>query len=122
MTTSLTLLAQTNGFEAIDEGNGIGIAITGMAIVFSALAVISLFLRLLPIILRRLEPILPSLEARAHPPTTAEQLPSDNARIIAAIGYVLHHEMKRATHSNLSEGGLPGSGRASEVTPRPART
>ena len=100
MTVSHLLLAQTKGFEAISEGNGLGIAITGMAIVFSALAVISIFLRLLPIILEKLEPILPRLESRNQPPTTAEQLPSDNARIIAAIGYVLQMEMKKAAQKD----------------------
>lgn len=99
MTNTLTLLAQTRGMEAISEGNGIGISITGMAIVFFALTIISLFIRLLPEMLKVMEPILPRLESHTQPPTSAEQTSADHERIIAAIGYVLHMESQRASQS-----------------------
>lgn len=70
-----------------------------MLIVFFALAIISLFIRLLPVVLEKLEPILPRLESHTQPPTSAEQLPADKERIIAAIGYVLHLEMERAAQN-----------------------
>ena len=96
MDTTNLLLAQSSGFQAISRGNGVSIAITGMLIVFVALTVISLFIRMLPEILAWLGPILPKLEPHGHPPTVAEQLPLDNERIVAAIGYVLHREMEKA--------------------------
>gem|GEM_PF-831685 len=106
MTTTLSplailLLAQnteppTTGFQAISDSNGVSIAITGMLIVFVALAIISLFIRLLPVMLAWLEPILPELESHGHAPSVAQQLPADNEKIVAAIGYVLHLEMEKA--------------------------
>ena len=96
LTTTLTF-AQTTGFQAITEGKGVSIAITGMLIVFFALAIISLFIRLLPVILGILEPILPRLESHAQPPTPAERLPADKQRMVAAIGYVLRMEIEKAS-------------------------
>ncbi len=97
MSAESFLLSQTGGFQAISDGNGISISITGMLIVFVALSLISLFLRLLPSVLEKLEPILPRLESHTQPPTAAEQLPADKEKIIAAIGYVLHLEMEKST-------------------------
>lgn len=99
MVTKITLLSQSSGFQAISAGEGVSIAVTGMLIVFFALSIISLFIRLLPVVLAQMEPILPRLESHAQPPTPAERLPTDNERIVAAIGYVLHLEMEKATHS-----------------------
>lgn len=92
----MTLFAQATGMDAISEANGISIAVTGMAIVFFALAIISLFIRLLPVVLGRFEQYLPRLEPHGQPPTSAEQLPMDSEKIVAAIGYVLHLEMEKA--------------------------
>jgi len=89
-------LAQGTGFQAISEGQGVSISVTGMLIVFSALAIISLFIRLLPVMLSLLGPILPNLEPHAQPATVAEQMPSDREKIVAAIGYVLHSELQKA--------------------------
>ncbi len=94
--TNHSIFAQTSGFEAIADGNGISIAVTGMLIVFFALSFISLFIRLLPVVLAVLEPILPRLESHDQPPSAAESLDSDKERIVAAIGFVLHQEMKKA--------------------------
>ncbi len=93
------IFAQSAGFQAISEGQGVTIAVTGMLIVFFALAIISLFLRLLPVVLGWMEPILPRLESHAHPPTPAERLPAEKERLVAAIGYVLRMEMEKATQS-----------------------
>ncbi len=93
----MMILAQTDGFQAISEGNGVSIAVTGMLIVFFALAIISLFIRLLPVVLAQIEPILPRLESHAQPPSAAERLPAENERLVAAIGYVLRMEMEKAS-------------------------
>lgn len=100
MLTSITSFAQATGFQAISEANGVAIAVTGMLIVFFALTLISLFIRLLPEVLAVLAPILPRLESHDQPPRATESLDIDNERIVAAIGYVLHQEMKKAAQSN----------------------
>lgn len=99
LATTLSIFALSRGFQAISEGNGFSIAVTGMLIVFFALTLISIFLRLLPVVLDKLEPILPRLESHTQPPTAAEQMPTDEESIIAAIGYVLHLEMEKAAQS-----------------------
>lgn len=93
-------LAQTSGFQAISEGEGVSISVTGMLIVFFALTIISLFIRLLPVALDVMAPILPKLEPHAQPPTVAEQMPTDKEKIVAAIGYVLHSELTKAAKSS----------------------
>jgi len=98
MTVTL-LLAQATGLQAIRDANGFGIAITGMLIVFTALSIISLFIRFLPILLEYLDPYLPQVTTH-HAPSVAERMPSEDQRIVAAIGYVLHEEMKKAATSN----------------------
>lgn len=95
MLTTSTITAQIDGFQAISDGAGISIAVTGMLIVFFALMIISLFIRGLPELLKVLEPILPRLEPHTQALTAAERTPSDNERIAAAIGYVLHLEMEK---------------------------
>ncbi|MEM6798443.1 MAG: OadG family protein [Planctomycetota bacterium] len=83
------MLAQASGFEAISEGQGISIAVTGMFIVFVALSGIALVVAKLPAVLEALDPWLP--EAQPHgPPTPAERTPSDDEKVVAAIGFVLH--------------------------------
>ncbi len=78
----------------VSEGNAIAIAITGMLIVFTALTLISVFIVALPKILSAIEPYLPAVEDHHHAPTTAESLPTDEEKIVAAIGHVLHTEMQ----------------------------
>ncbi|MGI9429388.1 MAG: OadG family protein [Bythopirellula sp.] len=99
MISQITLIAQESGFDAISQAKGISIAVTGMLIVFFALTIITLFIRLLPIVLGHFEPYLPRLEPHGQAPTAAERLPVDNEKIVAAIGYVLHMEMEKATQS-----------------------
>lgn len=91
---SLPPIAQTaaeplRGWEAVSAGEGISVSITGMLIVFAALSIIALFVAKLPALLAALDPWLPEIEAH-DPPTPAEQLPLDEERIVAAIGYALH--------------------------------
>lgn len=96
----LTLLAQadsapTGGWQAIQDNGGLSLSITGMLIVFVALTLISLFIAMLPKVLDLLEPVLP----RPHHPAVRspdEQLPADEEKIVAAIGYVLRSEMQKA--------------------------
>jgi len=78
----------------VSEGNAIAIAITGMLIVFTALTLISVFIAALPKILSAIEPYLPAAEDHHDAPTTAESLPTDEEKIVAAIGHVLHTEMQ----------------------------
>jgi len=92
-------IAQSKGFQAISDANGISISVTGMLIVFVALAVISLFVASLPVVLGWLAPILPKLESHGQAPSVAEQEPADNERIVAAIGYVLHRELEKAARA-----------------------
>jgi len=76
----------------VSEGNAIAIAITGMVIVFTALTLISVFIAVLPKLLSAIEPYLPAVEGHHHAPTTAERFPTDEEKIVAAIGHVLHTE------------------------------
>jgi len=80
----------------VSEGNAIAIAITGMLIVFTALTLISVFIAALPKILSAIEPYLPTAEDHHDAPTAAESLPTDEEKIVAAIGHVLHAEMQHA--------------------------
>ena len=93
------LAADPEGFSPfrwanVTEGNAIAIAITGMLIVFTALTLISVFIAALPRILSAIEPYLPVAEDHHDVPTTAESLPTDEEKIVAAIGHVLHTEMQ----------------------------
>ncbi len=98
LATRFMIFAQNSGFQAISDGAGVSIAVTGMLIVFFALAIISLFIRLLPELLKVLGPVLPRLESHAQPPSSAERLSTDEEKIVAAIGYVLCTEMEKAAH------------------------
>jgi oxaloacetate decarboxylase gamma subunit len=100
LNTQAERIPQTTGLEAIHTGEGFSIAITGMLIVFFALAIISLFIRLLPVVLAWLEPILPKLESHAATERVPVHSPQgDQAKLAAAIGYVLHTEMSKAAQS-----------------------
>ena len=101
--TTFCLLAQTTeemtvrGWEAIVEGNGIAISITGMLIVFAALVIISLFIAVVPRLLEVLDPILPKGHAHIAPPSPEEQTPLKQEKVVAAIGLVLHTELQKIT-------------------------
>jgi oxaloacetate decarboxylase gamma subunit len=93
-------LAQTNewnlrGWEAIVEGNGIAISITGMLIVFAALVIISVFIALVPRLLELLDPVLPKGHHHYATPSPDEQTPLDHEKVVAAIGLVLHTELQK---------------------------
>ncbi|TWU08663.1 Oxaloacetate decarboxylase, gamma chain [Symmachiella macrocystis] len=79
------------GFDNIinDDFNGFGIAVTGLLIVFVALTLISVFISLLPKILDALAFMLPEeQEHQTHAPAMRQT--TDNEKIAAAVGFVLH--------------------------------
>ena len=82
------------GFENIWEGEGVGIAITGMTIVFVALSLIATFISLLPKVLEPLSAILPS-EDHSHTSHKTQSL--DDEEIAVAIGVALHHRKMQKT-------------------------
>ena len=83
------------GWQAIVEGRGIAISLTGMAIVFAALVIIALFIASVPHVLAWLDPLLPKMHAPHAPPARQEQSATDQERIVAAIGLVLHTETQK---------------------------
>lgn len=81
-------------FQNVIDGNGIGIAVTGLSIVFVALALISTFIALVPLALDKLSVVLPP-ERDHQPPSPSltarpEQLDEE---IVAAIGFALHSRL-----------------------------
>jgi len=76
----------TFSVQNIVDGQGIGIAVTGMLIVFAALLIISLFISLLPRMLPLLATILPE-ESAHHAPSKRQA--KDDGEVLAAIGYTL---------------------------------
>ncbi len=99
LATMIPIFAEVAGFQAISEGAGVSIAVTGMLIVFFALVIISLFIGLLPVVLTGLGPILPRLESHSQPPSAAERTPADDEKLVAAIGFVLRMEIEQAVQS-----------------------
>lgn len=83
--------------QNVVDGQGIAIAVTGMAIVFTALVLISVFIALLPRVLAVLNPYLPESTHHGHAPPAvpATAAASGNAdedtRIAVAIGVALRH-------------------------------
>ena len=78
----------TFDLQNIAAGQGLDLAVTGMAIVFSALTLISLFIRGLPGFLVLIGRLLPA-EEDPHP---AASTATDETDLIAAIGFALHRE------------------------------
>ena len=75
------------------DGQGVGIAITGMLIVFSTLILISLFIFILPKILEMLKGILPP--ETAHHRVASTKAPTaaglgEEEAVVAALGFALH--------------------------------
>jgi len=84
-------------FQNILDGQGGGIALTGMSIVFTALGLITLFIALVPRVLEAVARILPETEGYGGRTTPGE--PGDDAEVVAAIGFAFHTEMQeRAVH------------------------
>ena len=76
--------------QNIEDGQGLGIALTGMIIVFSVLTLISVFIVILPKILAVVAKKFPESAGHHGVPVQDED---DSA--LAAIGYVMH--MRRST-------------------------
>ncbi len=72
--------------QNIEDGQGLGIALTGMIIVFSVLALISAFIVLLPKAL--------AVIAKKFPESEGHAGQEDDGPLMAAIGFVMH--MRRA--------------------------
>ena len=82
------------GFENVIEGDGIGLAVTGMVIVFLGLIFISLYISSLP----RLAGMIDRWRERQKVPATAPKAPAettglDDPALWAAIGLVVEAEM-----------------------------
>ena len=83
------LLAQEYGWQNVVDGNGVGLAITGMLIVFAALTLVTLIIAAMPRLLASVNTVFPEPAS----PTTASKpgpVTRDDGEIIAAIGMVLH--------------------------------
>jgi len=89
------------GLQSISDGQGVGIAMTGMSIVFVALALISVFIALLPRILRVLARYVPESSAHASPQprpvetTGRHAAGAGDASMVVAIGFALHTARQR---------------------------
>lgn len=77
--------------QHIVDGQGVGIAITGMSIVFAALALISLCIFVLPKLLERVARIYPETAGHVNRPTPRPPKPAgDDGEVVAAIAYACH--------------------------------
>ena len=72
--------------QNIEDGQGVGIALTGMVIVFSVLALISAFIVLLPKVLAVMAKKFPESAGHHAGHVQAE----DDGPLMAAIGFVMH--------------------------------
>jgi Na+-transporting methylmalonyl-CoA/oxaloacetate decarboxylase gamma subunit len=79
-------------FQNVIDGNGIGLALTGMTIVFCALGLISLIITALPGVLKFLPP---PAEHHGVGPATPPVQQTDDA-LIAAIAYTLHTRQQQS--------------------------
>ncbi len=79
--------------QNIIDGQGGGIAITGMSIVFCALGLISLFIFLLPKILERVARLYP--ESEGHGARPAPRQVRDDPELAAAIAVAFHAARQR---------------------------
>ncbi|QDU37132.1 Oxaloacetate decarboxylase, gamma chain [Maioricimonas rarisocia] len=80
------------GFITIDpqnvvDGNGVGLALTGMLIVFTVLILISLFIACVPRLLGVLNRIFPEVDHHHAGPLRPDQ---PDLELVAAIGLALH--------------------------------
>jgi len=82
-------------WQNVIDGNGIGLAVTGMLIVSIALALVSGFIAVLPKILQTINMVFPE-PVTAHPtrPKPAGAA-SDDRAIAAAVAFALHHHNRR---------------------------
>lgn len=77
-------------FQNILDGQGAGIAITGMSIVFAGLGLICLCIFLLPKILERVARIYP--EPAGHMRRPVPRQARDDSEVVAAIAFARHAE------------------------------
>jgi len=81
----IAIVAQTETWS-----RGLSIAGAGLLIVFAVLILLSVFIASLPHLLGWLEPYLPAAEHSHGVAAPASDSLSDDAAVIAAIGYALH--------------------------------
>jgi hypothetical protein len=80
------------GIQNIVDGDGIGLAITGMLIVFTGLIVISLYIASLPRLLGWMDARMQMRLARSTPPAPEPASVADDLALVAAIAMVLQME------------------------------
>ena len=86
-------MSESFSLQNVIDGNATTIAMLGMVIVFFALSFITGAISALPHVLNWLDPWLP--KAHRHVAAVTD-LPQDQERLVAAIGFVLHSEIIRA--------------------------
>jgi len=79
--------------QNVADGQGVSIAITGMAIVFTSLTLICIVISLLPKLLSRVEMLMPEDEAEAAAFDAELLTDEDDLEVVAAIGLALHARM-----------------------------
>ena len=83
-------------YQNVIDGNGIGLAITGMTIVFTVLGLISLVIAALPRLLSFLPPPAEHHGSGAAGTAAPPAQQADGA-LVAAIGYALHTRRQQGT-------------------------
>ncbi|MDA1051526.1 MAG: OadG family protein [Planctomycetota bacterium] len=79
-------------FQNILDGDGFGVAITGLAIVFTSLALITLAIGAMPKVLAALEGFLPPEQEHHAAPATKPS--NDDETIAVAIGFAMYTKSK----------------------------
>ena len=93
------MLLATFDVSAMYRGEGVAIAATGMLIVFAALILITLFISALPRLLEVVAKVMPEAPDKHPPHDRSESLLADEA-VLAAIGFVLHTEVRKQVTSD----------------------
>ena len=79
--------------QHVVDGQGVSIAVTGMAIVFSSLTLICIVISLLPRVLSRVDILMPEDEAESAAFDAELLTDEDDLEVVAAIGLALHARM-----------------------------
>ncbi|TWU47831.1 OadG family protein [Rubripirellula reticaptiva] len=74
---------------------GFAIAVAGLAIVFFALFVLTLFISAMPWLTSILDRYFPAHDHSRSPSVHPESQVPDDGPVLAAIGFVLHHEYEK---------------------------
>ncbi|TWU60239.1 hypothetical protein Poly51_05140 [Rubripirellula tenax] len=72
---------------------GFSIAVAGLAIVFAALLLLTMFIATMPRLAALLDRYCPEIE-HGGPPSRPESKAKEDDAVLAAIGFVLHSELK----------------------------